>query len=244
MTTRSLTIAATAVALAAGLGLTYWLLFREPPAPELRPCETGEPQPWDLDADTIADDFEDYASRELDYDLDSRRCDADPSRPVGAYDDGALDSGLRIVGERASFNLLAAEGADWATGPLLHCLNVVADRLWEKRDKKMVIGRLSLRDGGPLRYSVSHQNGLQLEIYYLRKGLGGQPSVDIVVANDEYDEEATRFLMRSLVTECKPQMIEAHEGALGFDLPEVVHNENLRTHFDLVLYPPERGSTE
>ncbi len=251
MSARRPSTAAAAIVLMAVCGIFVCSCRRQEPTSEPAVCapswvERGEglKRSWDLDADGISDRFEERAA-ELGYDLEPGRCDRDPSAPLREYNDGELQSGLKLVGDGGGFSRFRL-ATDWGTGPLLYCLQVVAEKLADERDKAMVIGRLSLQEGGPLPNFESHQNGLELEIYYLKRGVGAQSSVDIVAQPDDYDADATRFLMRRLLEVCDPEAIFAHTDALGFSLddPRIQPDSRMTTYFNLVLRKPQRGVVE
>lgn len=212
------------------------------PVPEPERCEGGEWREWDRDADGIHDDFEAYAAERLGYELQPGRCDRDPSRPIRAYDDGELEMGLQIRDPGDAFRFLDRGAADWGTGPLLQCLHGVAAELKRDYGSALVVGKISNKQGGFLEDFVSHQNGLELQIFYLRAGGGARAPVDIVDAPDDYDAETTETLMRLLLERCDPHAIFAHIDALGFEPfdDRIQHQDESRStkFFNLVLRNP------
>jgi len=107
---------------------------------------------------------------------------------------------------------------DWGTLKLINCIELAA-RSWGAGEPLLRKGDMSLRNGdewgcdatggGPTCCGHdSHQNGLEVDIRYLRNDNYSQ-GLDISDPNqkDDYDTLYTRYLMMHIITHCDINLI-------------------------------------
>ncbi|MGH2919449.1 MAG: penicillin-insensitive murein endopeptidase [Solirubrobacteraceae bacterium] len=110
---------------------------------------------------------------------------------VGAPNNGRLVNGVQLPATGPDWIALSAPHNRWTTDRMLtYLLAVLRDyRLANPGAPQVVIGDLSLPFGGPMGGHVSHQNGLDADIYYPRLDRGLQAptrvrDVDRALAQD------------------------------------------------------------
>jgi murein endopeptidase len=179
------------------------------------------------------------------------------SQPIGLWWAGSLRNGVQ----------LPAEGPDWFTWD--PALNRSPDRGWRRwgTDRlvatllqvlaayraahpgvpRVGIGDLSRRHGGPFgaRYGglghVSHQNGLDADVYYPRKdGLERRASKPSQVDQALAQELVNRFVRAGAITVYVGPHLSLR-GRRGVVIPRIYHDDHL--HVRLPLRPRRGGLT-
>lgn len=89
---------------------------------------------------------------------------------AGAPDDGRLVNGVQLPASGPDWVAFSAPDNRWTTDRMLfYVLAVLRDfRLANPGAPQVVIGDLSLPHGGPMAGHVSHQNGLDADVFYPR----------------------------------------------------------------------------
>lgn len=171
------------------------------------------------------------------------------STALGVPDSGSLENGVRLPREGRGFftwDPVLLEKPNrawrrWATDDTIRTtLEIVREyRRDHPRAARLGIGDLSLREGGPFGEDVSpgythdsHQNGLDVDVYYpLRSGKERAPrsvdEVDVRLAQDLVDRFVAAgavlvFVGPKLPLEGKPGVVEPLED----------HNDHLHARFD------------
>jgi hypothetical protein len=172
------------------------------------PAACGSRQSWDQDGDGISDAIEDN-NRPFGHAFSPSRCDRDPSRPVGAPASGSLSLGVNLRDRGPGYLHVRGtdpvDGDDWGTLPLVACIEDVG-RSWESTLLAVTVTDLSLRAGGLFRPHSSHQNGLDVDVRYIRAD-GRAAPLDIRLQPDGYDPVATRGLIEAFIALCPVHVI-------------------------------------
>lgn len=206
----------------------------------------GSVSAWDSDGDGISDSLElnNLQSGYVPFNLDG--CDRDPSRAVGNYSQGSLDGAVNIVDRGDGYVHLRGDDPvdsdDWATLALAGCLEAVA-REWRETGMTLYVNDLSRRRGGSFRPPhISHQNGLDADLRYLRTDNRNLP-LDIRDNPDRYDALATRALFELIIRTCDVKLVLTDLANLGFTNdelpgPVVIQAPGHSNHFHLRLKKP------
>lgn len=187
-----------------------------PPKPSRLDC--GDVQPWDADGDGLSDAVEANNAAEGFHDFRSDRCEDDPSRAEGTWYDGSLRGGINLNDRGTGFvhntGTDAIDSDDWGTLRMIACLEAVG-RDFEDTGLRVNVNDLSLRGGTHFPPHRSHQNGLDVDLRYVRKD-GRDAPLDLRYHPEAYDAAATQELMRLFVTHCPVEVIFADLERLGF----------------------------
>lgn len=100
------------------------------------------------------------------------------SEAIGFYSDGKLKNSENIYNNSNFIKLFKKRGQSFTTTEMLAELNKLSDvirRMYPKAER-LQIGDLSAQSGGKIHRHVSHQNGLDADIVYLRHNGYEQPS--------------------------------------------------------------------
>jgi hypothetical protein len=211
------------------------------PPPPLAKC--GAAQPWDIDGDGISDSVE-QNNRTL-YGFDATVCDRDPSNPAGKPAGGALVRGLNLTNQGAGYLHLRGsdppDADDWATLRMVSCIEAVG-REAEALDLRITVNDLSLQPGGHFVPHASHQNGLDVDVRYVRAD-GRVAPLDIRQSPADYDALTTQAILQAFLRRCEVSAIFADLPSLTFtneelDRPVLVQAPGHTNHFHVRLRPP------
>lgn len=209
------------------------------------PRSCGDPRAFDSDGDGISNSIE-RNNRENRYaDLETGRCDSDPSRPQGRPHDGRIDGSLNLPDVGAGYRHFRGtdpvDADDWGSLALLTCLEDVG-RALKPKNIRLDVGDLSLRGGGRFKPHASHQNGRDVDLRYVRKDRRLSP-LDLRFQPDEYDPGATRDLIEAFFENCKVSLIFADVDRLRFDVRDrpVLPADGHSNHFHVRI---EEGGRE
>lgn len=219
----------------------------EDPAPAVA-C--GTTAGWDLDGDGISDAIERNNAESGYQPFHQPGCDDDPSRPRGSYYAGKLEGSVNLSDRGPGYvhnrGGDPVDGDDWGSLALLSCLETVG-REWEATGRELNVNDLSQRGGGRFRPHRSHQNGLDVDLRYVRRDGKSYP-LDIRRDPEAYDQAATQALMKLILDACDVEVIFADlapQGGLGFDHDELgakpgklLYCAGHSNHFHLRLKPP------
>lgn len=205
--------------------------------------DCGAVQPWDVDGDGISDRVE--RNNSAFHGFDSTRCDRDPSAATGQPAGGALLRGVNLVDEGDGYVHLRGtdpvDTDDWATLALVNCLEAVG-REAKTLDVRLTVNDLSRRPGGRFQPHRSHQNGLDVDVRYVRRD-GRVAPLDIRQSPGAYDAVLTQALMQSFIRQCDVSVIFADLPSLNFtndevDRPVLVQAPGHTNHFHVRLRGP------
>lgn len=209
---------------------------RTPPDPH-KPEPTidcGAVREWDSDGDGISNSIEVNNTREGYLEFDPRDCDEDPSRPQGQWYQGELEGGVNLTDQGSGYihyrGTDASDSDDWGALKLIDCIETVG-RAWEGSGVSINVNDLSLRTGGSFTPHRSHQNGLDMDIRYVRAD-GRNAPLDLRYDPEAYDLLATQELFRQLIRSCEVEIIFVDTDRLGFT------NRDLDPEQDYLYYAP------
>ena len=181
-------------------------------------------------------------NRENNYaDLRTGRCDSDPSRANGPPNDGQLEGGLNLPdrgsGYRHFLGTDRVDTDDWGTLPLLTCLEAVG-RAVAGRNISMGVGDMSLRQGGAFPPHISHQNGRDVDLRYVRRDRRQVP-LDLRFEPDAYDADATKAVFEAFFTHCNVDAIFVDIDRLDFTVSgqeeRIIHVGGHSNHYHVRL---------
>ncbi len=183
------------------------------------PILCGTAAGWDEDGDGISDTIERNNSESGYVPFQLPGCDTDPSRPGGSYYAGRLDGSVNLKDRGTGYvhnrGGDPVDADDWGSLALLACLETVG-REWEATGRELNVNDLSQRGGGRFRPHRSHQNGLDVDLRYVRRDGKSHP-LDIRRDPEAYDADATQALMKLILDHCNVNVIFADVDRLGFD---------------------------
>ena len=175
-----------------------------------KPCG---PQ-WDSDNDTISTATETNPTNRTDnspisgfYTFDTVRWDIDRSHAGLGPDDGFLDYGMNLKDQGPGrFHYLGNDQVDtddWGTGHLLRLIEGSgrdwADTLIFSAYPRLLSGDMSLRTGGSFPPHVSHRNGVDVDMRYIRKDRSETDTLNICTQAELYDTAATISLWNTII---------------------------------------------
>jgi murein endopeptidase len=221
----------------------------ESPASEVtpEPVVCGTVKPWDGDGDGVSDATEENNAKAGYLPFSPSQCDTDPSHPEGTFYAGSLDHGVNLTDRGSGYIHLRGgdpvDADDWGSLALVSCIEAVG-RAWEATGRRINVTDLSQRPGGKFRPHRSHQNGLDVDLRYVRKD-GQDAPLDLRRNPEAYDTLATQELLRLFLQHCDVNLIFSDTGRLGFTDQELDPGRNVLTqapghsnHFHLRLKPP------
>lgn len=184
------------------------------------PDRNESAHPWDPDGDSISTAVEiDQANAHFDF--DTSRVDPDPSRALGQPSAGRLEGGINLpdVGDPVTAYLHtqgsdAPDADDWGTLALINSIEGAARQfhLQECLDEQSSTAHpaqvldMSLRNGGFFPPHVSHQNGRDVDLRYLRTDDTGR--LDLREADSVlYDQIATAQMIQCLISTGRVELI-------------------------------------
>lgn len=207
-----------------------------------RPAVTcGQVDPWDSDGDGISDLIE------LNNGMAVGACDVDRSVVGGTYSNGSLANAFNLPDRGPGYIHFRGgdpvDRDDWASFAVIRCLESVG-REWASSDLRVNVGDLSLQPGGRFVPHGSHQNGLDLDVRYVRRDDENAP-LDLRWQSEHYDPIATRELMDTFIRRCPVQLIFVDTTAVDFtneDLaaPVLIHAQGHSNHFHVRLKKSSR----
>src|SRR5256885_874419 len=127
---------------------------------------------WDRDGDSLSTSVEVDSVNVRLYHFDTTRVDANPSIAHGTRSSGTLSGGIHLPD--AGFGYYHYYGTDplntddWGTLALVNTIEGAA-RCWTPRTRRNYRpGDMSLINGGTFSPHVDHQNGLDVDVRYVR----------------------------------------------------------------------------
>jgi murein endopeptidase len=212
----------------------------------------SDPMPYyDTDGDGISNAVE-TNSANAHHGFDTTVVDANPSIAHGTPTDGWLEGGINLPdqgrGYYHHYGIDPVDRDDWGTLTLINMVEG-GGRNWMDLYFNPRIGILdmSLQNGGPFTnyYNpdsldhVSHQNGLDVDVRYVRND-GQEIGLDIASADSiYYDPQATADLMNSLIQNGNVTVIfidTAHAHLEGDILQDLEGHSN---HFHVRIEDPD-----
>ena len=190
-----------------------------PDVPTAPMVDCGDRRPWDSDGDGISDAVE-AANRKY-ADVRTGRCDADPTRSNGGRAQSGVvpllnlpDRGTGYMHFRGTDGL---DSDDWGTLALINCIEATG-RALAPDGITIGVGDLSRRGGGRFLPHTNHQNGLDVELRYVRKDRKDLP-LDLRFQLDDYDKAATEKMFRAFLKNCDVVEMFVDIDRLGFKIP-------------------------
>ena len=216
--------------------------------------------PWDTDGDTISTATETNPTNTLAgggfYSFDTLKWDLNRSIASGQPSSGFLRDGMNLRDQNLGYvHYLGNDNIDtddWGTGHLLRLIEG-SGRTWFTTVPRIQVLDLSLRQGGNWPPHVSHQNGLDVDIRYLRKDArdGIYDTLNICTQGSLYDTLATLRLLETIVVENgdgregRPfvELVFADTTCLGIANdprdPFIKHDADHRNHFHVRILDPD-----
>jgi len=198
---------------------------------DVSPCETTTAH--DTDGDGISDAVE--RNNRVAFELG--RCDRNASRAVGRPSAGSLSGGVNLPDRGSGYRHFrgsdSVDSDDWATLELLSCLEQVG-RAVRTKGIEIGVGDLSVKGGGRFRPHVSHQNGVDADLRYVRRDRVRAP-LDLRYQPKEYDLEATKLVFEAFFDLCNIEVIFVDIDRLDFTIKgqeeRIVHAGGHSNHF-------------
>ncbi|MCH7575090.1 MAG: penicillin-insensitive murein endopeptidase [Candidatus Marinimicrobia bacterium] len=216
---------------------------------ELQPVIPADLNPyWDSDGDNISDAVEtNPANAEYGFDVDS--VDADPSIAHGTPTSGWLEGGLNMPDAGEGYyhyygpDTVVEYFDDWGTLTLINMLEGGGRSSKDGGLARIGFGDLSLKAGGDWQPHDSHQNGLDVDIRYLRKD-GAEDRLDIGTNYDEYDVTGTVKMINLLIeTQIPIALVYVHPNvgisARTEPLPQIIYRVDHYNHFHVRIIDPD-----
>ena len=125
---------------------------------------------------------------------------------------GWLENGLNLVNSGTGYyHYLGTDGIDTDDWGVLHLINMIegAGRDWYDNfmtPARIGVGDMSLRNGGKWDDHSSHENGLDVDVRYVRND-NQDSSLNIADDQSHYDTAATSYLMNLFVFSASVQII-------------------------------------
>ena len=170
----------------------------------LPPDDHNIGEPWDIDGDGISNQVETNTANSH-LNLDEKVPNENPSIAQGLPNNGSLMDGLNLRDEGDSlhsyYHFYGTDGIDtddWGTLALINKIESAARDWYTYTFFNFGIGDMSLRNGGYFFPHSSHQNGLDVDLRYIRKDRAEAP-LDVSTDPDDFDQETTAFLMSRLL---------------------------------------------
>lgn len=205
----------------------------------LAPANCGQKAFYDRDGDGISDAVETNNRRSAYADLKIGRCDDDPSRSIGRPHEGRIDGSLNLPdvgqGYRHFRGRDPTDADDWGSLVLLTCVERVG-RALRAKNIRLDVGDLSQRGGGRFPPHVSHQNGLDMDVRYVRKDRKTGP-LDLRWQASEYDPVGTKLLVQTFFELCSVKLMFADVERLRFNIKDwpVLHAKGHSNHLHIRL---------
>lgn len=159
--------------------------------------------PWDTDGDGISNCVETNNTNNH-HNFDPDQPNDNPSLALGLPYNGTLAGGINICDENTGYYHFygtdPVDHDDWGTLDLIQCIEATGRRWDEDYNFRFGFGDMSLQNGGSFPPHASHQNGLDMDMRYIRTD-GQQLPLDISTQSSLYDVEATVNLMNFLIQE-------------------------------------------
>ena len=201
--------------------------------------DCGNIQPWDSDGDGLSDRVEQNNGDNNYADLETGRCDEDPSRAVGSPGSGSLSSGLNLPDRNTGYEHFygsdAVDTDDWGVLALLNCIEATGRALAD-RNIPLQPGDLSLRNGGVFPPHAGHQNGIEGDFRYVRLDRRLVP-LDLRFDGDAYDPDATRAVFETMFEVCPIDFILVDKDRLDFSIPnrdaQIIDSSGHSNHFHI-----------
>ncbi len=161
--------------------------------------------PWyDRDGDSIGTATELDSLNHALYHFDTSRIDRNPSRALGTPDSGTLDSGIHLFPSWAGYRHFRGSDTvntdDWGTLALVNsiqgagrCLDAV------NFSRRSGVLDLSRQYGGSFPPHVSHQNGRDVDVRYLRNDRVDTLGLDLRLEPNRLDTNMTLALWNCFV---------------------------------------------
>ncbi|MDD3731052.1 MAG: penicillin-insensitive murein endopeptidase [candidate division Zixibacteria bacterium] len=199
---------------------------------------------YDSDCDEISNAVENNDANDY-LNLNPNAKNSNPSIAHGDPCVGWLENGLNLVNTGTGYYHYNPEADmdDWGT---LHLINMIeiSGRIWNssfKEPPRISIGDLSLKYGGTFAPHGCHENGLEVDIRYVRND--GQEAVLNIAKNPEYyDIEKTQFLINRLIFNAKVELIYCDTVNIGLKGGPLVHRDGHSDHFHVRIVDPDGTS--
>ena len=93
------------------------------------------------------------------------------SESIGSYSKGCLSGGMYLPSHAEYYDVLRpSRNRFWGHPDLIEFIELTSEQIFNKFGNGLLIGDLSMPRGGPMPYGhKSHQNGLDVDIYYEKK---------------------------------------------------------------------------
>lgn len=130
---------------------------------------------------------------------------------------------------------------DWSTLTLINCLEAVG-RESSKARMRLNVTDLSRERGGRFPPHASHQNGVDVDVRYVRRDRANAP-LDLQISPEDYDQAQTAKLIGLFLDLCPIEAIFLDEDGVGFELEDVrlQHANGHSNHFHVRVREPADG---
>lgn len=156
--------------------------------------------PWyDSDGDSIGTRTELDSLNQALYLFDTTRVDRNPSRALGMPDAGTLDSAIHLFWSWAGYRHFPVGDIvntdDWGSLALVNTVQGAGRCLFDANfSRRSGVLDLSRQGGGPFPPHLSHQNGRDVDVRYLRNDLRDTLGLDLRLEPTRLDTNTTIVL--------------------------------------------------
>lgn len=204
------------------------------------------PVPWDTDLDGISNCVENNNANSH-HNFNPNQQDNNPSIAHGLPYNGTLGGGINICDNNTGYyHFLGTDPVDtddWSTLKLVQVIEAGGRRWQQNYNFNFGFGDMSLQNGGAFPDHVSHQNGLDVDMRYIRTD-GQQLALDIAENPQLYDAQATVDLMNFLIQEgdyiVTHIFVDTNYARIGNKSGNVLHHLTGHTnHFHVRIQDPD-----
>jgi murein endopeptidase len=175
---------------------------------------------WDADGDCIDNNLELNPTNYNLYGFHVDSCDNNPSQAIGMPNHGSLEGGINLTdSEEGYYHFLGSDQMDtddWGTLALCKCIQKTG-RDWGIAPPRMGVGDMSLQNGGYFPPHGSHQNGIDVDMRYVRSD-EVEDAMDIASSHqrENYDTTRTMGLFVAFIENCNVTDIFCDISTMGF----------------------------
>jgi hypothetical protein len=200
---------------------------------------------WDTDGDGISNSVETNPSN-AHHNFNTTIVDVNPSIASGTPTSGSLEGGINLPDEGEGYYHYYGSDPidtdDWGTLALINIIEGGGRSWWEWHvTPRAGFGDMSLQNGGNWPPHTSHQNGLDVDVRYVRND-GEEASINIATQQELYDSHATADLMNCLIQNGNIVVIYIDEEHANLENGVLQHWPGHETHFHVRIEDPDGTS--
>jgi murein endopeptidase len=133
---------------------------------------------------------------------------------------------IQLKGSGTGFGAYSLPSKRWGVPRLVYGVERAAARWQHPQRPRMMIGNISLRNGGRLPPHVSHRDGVDVDILPLRRD---KLATNVVVGQRAYSRTRTRTVMTLIRQEVRVRLILFNDRGIGGTIPWPGHSNHFHT---------------